>query len=488
MVGNGILRKRQLSAEDIDELIDMAEDEKVRRFWKTIKEEKLRGRKRSTNGSKRRRFLSIPLYNNSIALIFIFAILSFITWFLFNYTRVSIPVDITQVALIIAFAFSAIMFYRYVSDKEEIVDMLDEMASYSMQNETVFENIGSALIVIDAMGKVTKVNQKAEEILEVGSRELIGRNCQSVIPNQELADLLLGTLRFSSYIANYEFDLESISGRRHSLQVTTSLLHNKRGDTIGAVAVINNVTEIRELQDKLKLKEYLASIGELSAKLGHEIGNSLGGIRLFLDNLLEEIPEEDHRREYVEEILSEVDRLKARIIEIKDYARPISLNLRRTNVNEVMEEALSFSKDKIQESNIVVERHYSAGLPDIVVDPDQVRGALLNIIINATQAMPQGGKLSLSTSQSNGALELSVSDTGVGISEEIRGKIFNPFFTTKRSLGTGLGLSIAYKAIESHGGTIAFESEAGIGTTFTIGLPVRDESPLYNAMEALRRS
>ena len=326
------------------------------------------------------------------------------------------------------------------------------------------------------MGKVTKVNHKAEEILEVGSRELIGRNCQSAIPNQELADLLLGTLRFNHYIANYELDLESISGLRYSLRVTTSLLHNKRGDTIGAVAVINDVTEIRELQDKLKIKEYLASIGELSAELGHEIGNSLGGIRLFLNNLLEEIPEGDHRREYAEEILSEVDHLKARIIEIKDYARPISLNLRRTNINEVMEEALSFSKDKIQGSNTVVERHYTQGLPGIVVDPDQVRGALLNIIINATQAMPQGGKLSLSTRQNNGALELSVSDTGVGISEEIRGKIFNPFFTTKRSLGTGLGLSIAYKAIESHGGTITFESEVGTGTTFIIGLPMRDES------------
>lgn len=483
VVGNGILRKRQLSAEDIDELIDMAEDEKVQRFWKTIKEEKLRGKKRGIGDSKYRRFISVPLYNNSIAVIFIFAILSFITWFLFNYTRVSIPVDITQVALIIAFAFSAIMFYRYVSDKEEIVDMLDEMASYSMQNETVFENIGSALIVVDAMGKVTKVNHKAEEILEVGSRELIGKNCQSVISNQELADLLLGTLRFNHYIANYELDLESISGRRHSLQVTTSLLHNKRGDTIGAVAVINNVTEIRELQDKLKLKEYLASIGELSAKLGHEIGNSLGGIRLFVDNLLEELPEGDRRREYTQEILSEVDHLKARIIEIKDYARPISLNLRRTNVNEVMEETLSFSKDKIQSNNIVVEKHFSQGLPGIMIDPDQVRGALLNIIINAIQAMPQGGKLSLSTGQNNGALELRVSDTGVGISEEIRGKIFNPFFTTKRSLGTGLGLSIAYKAIESHGGSITFESEVGTGTTFVIGLPI-ENSVLYNAMES----
>ena len=236
--------------------------------------------------------------------------------------------------------------------------------------------------------------------------------------------------------------------------------------------MINDVTEIRELQEELKLKEYLASIGELSAKLGHEIGNSLGGIRLFADNLLEELSEEDHRRNYAEEIISEVDRLKVSITEIKDYSRPVNLDLRETDVNEVLEEALSFSRDRIQEREITIDKYLSQDLPKIMVDSDQVRGALLNIIINAIQAMPKGGELTLYTRRRNGALELSVRDTGTGISEEIRGKIFSPFFTTKRTLGTGLGLSIAYKAIESHGGNIKFDTEVDVGTTFTIGLPV----------------
>lgn len=468
-------RKRSLSADDVDELIEMleaSEDERVRRFWQTMKEEKLRGVTIGGISSKRKRFLSIPLYNNSIAIIFIFALLSFVTWFLFNYTSISIPVDLTQPALVIAFAFSAIMFHRYVSDKEEIVGMLDELAGYSIQNESIFENIGNALVVVDAAGKVTKANRKAATILEADSRDLMGKNCQQIFSNQELADLLIQTLRTGRHVVNYEIELESSSGRHYSLQVTTSLLQNKRGYTIGAVEVINDVTEIRELQEKLKLNEHLASIGELSAKLGHEIGNSLGGIKLFTDNLLEELERSDHRREYAEEILSEVERLKTRVSELKDYSRPVSLDLKKVDLNKLMDEALSFATDKIQENGILIKKRMNQSLPNIMIDPDHVRGALLNIIINAIQAMPEGGELAVSTRRRNSHLEVSVSDTGVGIPEEIRSRIFNPFFTTKKMLGTGLGLSIVYKAIQAHGGNVKFDSRLSHGTTFTIGLPI----------------
>ncbi len=468
-------KNRTLSADDVDELIEMlevSEDQRVRRFWQTLRDEKLRGGTVANGSPKHRRFLSIPLYHNSIAVIFILALLSFVTWFLFNYTSISLPVDLTQPALVIAFAFSAIMFHRYVSDKEEIVSVLDELAGYSIQNESIFENIGNALIVVDAAGKVTKVNRKSVEILETESRDVIGKNCQHIFTNNELADLLIQTLRTGHHVINHEIELESSSGRSYSLQVTTSVLQNKKGYTIGAVEVINDVTEIRELQEKLKLNEHLASIGELSAKLGHEIGNSLGGIKLFTDNLLEELDHEDHRREYAEEILSEVHRLKTRVAQLKDYSRPVSLDLKNVNMNDLMNEAISFAGDKIQENNISIKRHLTQDLPDVMIDPDHVRGALLNVIINAIQAMPEGGELSVSTQQRNNHLEIAVSDTGSGISEEIRSRIFNPFFTTKKMLGTGLGLSIVYKAIQAHGGTVKFDSEVNRGTTFTIGLPI----------------
>lgn len=483
MRSNTRRKKKRLSADDIDELIEMADDGKVRRFWQTIKEEKLRGGTFDSTGLGRRRLLSVPLYNNSIAVIFILAILSFSTWFLLKYTRIGIPVDITQPALVVVFAFSAIMFHRYVSDREEIVGLLDELAGYSIQNESVFENIGSALVVVDATGRVTKINRKAENILEVKNNELVGKSCQYISTNQELGNLLLQTLRTSRSTANHGVELKSSNGRVYSIQVTTSLLKNKRGHTIGAVEVINDITKIRELQEKLRLNEHLASIGELSAKLGHEIGNSLGGIKLFTDNLLEELLPEDHRRGYAEEILSEVDRLKASVTKLKDYSRPVSLDLKKTNMNAVIDEALCFARDRIQENSILIKKSLSQDLPDIRIDPDQVRGAFLNIVINAIQAMPNGGELSVSTQRRNGTLELSVSDTGLGIPEEIRGKIFNPFFTTRKMLGTGLGLSIVYKAIQAHGGTIKCDSEVGRGTTFTIGLPVEiatDEQDIFS--------
>lgn len=470
-INDGHKRKR-LSVDDIDELIEMADDEKVQRFWQTIKDEKIRGGKSGIAIPRYKRFLSVPLYNNSIAVIFILAILSFSTWFLFKYTSIGFPFDITQPVLVVVFAFTAIMFHRYVADREEIVDMLDELAGYSIQNESVFENIGSALIVVDATGKVTKVNRKAENMLESTNSELVGKNCQHIFSNQKLADLLLETLRSSYSIANYEVELESRNGHSYSLQVSTSLIQNKRGHTIGAIEVLNDVTEIRDLQEKLKLNEHLAAIGELSAKLGHEIGNSLGGIKLFTDNLLEELTPEDHRRRYVEEILSEVDRLNSSVSELKDYSRPVSLNLKKTNINELTDEVISLTRDKLQENNIVTNKSLDRELPNIMIDQDQMKSVFLNIVINAIQAMPQGGKLNISTQRRNGILKILFSDTGTGIPENIRSKIFNPFFTTKKTLGTGLGLSIVYKTIQAHSANIKCDSEVGHGTTFTIELPM----------------
>ena len=472
MRGNDSRRRRRLSADDIDEFIETADNEKGRRFWRTIKEEKLRDGVSGSNGSVRRKFLSIPIYDNNIAIVFILTTLCFSAWFLFKYTSVRLNIDLTQPMLIVVFAFSAIMFHRYVSDKEEIVDMLDEVAGYSIQNESVFENIGSALIVVDATGKITRVNRRAEDILGVSNDDIVGKSCHVISVDQRLANLLLQTLRSGNPIVNHEIEWNS-SGRRHySLQVTTSLLQNKKGHTIGAVEVINDVTEIHDLQEKLKLNEHLASIGELSAKLGHEVGNSLSGIKLFAANLMDELSSEDHRRDYVAEILSEVERLRSSVSELKNYSRPLSLDLRRTDVNELVDDAVSFVRDKIQENGILVKRNLDRSLPEMMIDPDQVKGALLNIVINAVQAMTHGGELTVSTQRRNGSVELLVEDTGTGISEEIRGKIFNPFFTTKKALGTGLGLCIVYKAIRAHGGTIGFDSEVDRGTTFTIGLPV----------------
>lgn len=181
---------------------------------------------------------------------------------------------------------------------------------------------------------------------------------------------------------------------------------------------------------------------------------------------------EDHRREYVEEILAEIDRLKTRVSGLRDYSRPISLDLKETDANEVADEVLSFARNKLKENSISVRTNLSQNLPKVMMDIDQVKGALLNIVINAVQAMKYGGELTVSTQRRNGSVEFSIGDTGPGIPEEIRGKIFSPFFTTKKIFGTGLGLSIVYKAVQTHGGTIRCDSEVDKGTTFTIGLPV----------------
>ena len=480
MRNSGSRKKRLLSIDEIDELMEIADSDKLRQILQTIREEKQRDESSGTFSSRRRNFLSVALYNNSVAVIFVLTLLSFSIWFLLKYAHIRIPVDVTQPALVVVFGFSAIMFHRYVTDREEIVGIVDELAGYSIENESIFENIGSGLIVVDAAGKITKINSKAEAILETRNSDWVGKDCQGISTNPKLGGLMLQTLKTGRPEINRDIELETRAGRHYSLQLTTSLLKNKKGHTIGAVGVMNDVTEIRNLQEKLKLNEHLASIGALSAKLGHEIGNSLGGIKLFADNLVDELSPDDHRREYAEEILAEIDRLKTIVTQLKDYSRPIMLDLRKTTVNEIVESVLSLSKDRIQENGIIVKKRLEQDMPEIMLDTDQISGALLNIVINAIQAMPQGGTITISTFLHNGSVGISIADTGTGIPEENHSRIFNPFFTTKRTFGTGLGLPIAYKAIKLHGGTITYDSEEGVGTTFTIELPIRAEQTEYS--------
>jgi len=473
MKSNSGRRKRHLSVDDIDKLIEMSEEEKVRKFWQTIKNKETKSFKTGLLNSWYRRFISIPVYNNFVIIIFVFSFIYFIMWFLFNYTNIYIPAaDITQIAPILAFVFIALIFHKYVSDKEEIFDLIDKLAGYSIQNENVFENIGIALIVVDNKCKITKVNQKAEEILGLKSHEILGNNYKEVFPKENLGELLVKTIQECQGIDNFQMEFKNNKNRRLFLQVTTSLIQNRRGNTIGAIELINDVTEIHELQEKLKLNEHLASIGELSAKLSHEIGNSLGGIRLFTENLLDELPQDTDARSYALEIISGIDKLKHSINDLKNYSRPIQLDLKNADINRLINDVIMLNMDKISNNGITVQKNLNENLPEIMIDTEQIKGAIVNIVLNAIQAMPNGGELNISTCRLNGDVIFSIKDTGEGIPWEIKDKIFKPFFTTKKALGTGLGLSIAYKAIKSHGGNIRFDSEVGKGTAFTIGIPV----------------
>ncbi len=231
--------------------------------------------------------------------------------------------------------------------------------------------------------------------------------------------------------------------------------------------------------EQLIRAERLASIGELAASVAHEIKNPLAGISGAMQVLADDFPKGDPRRGITEQILHQCERMDKTIRDLLNYAQPLAGEPSPVDVNEILDRACFIALPNPARTNVRVLRDFAAGLPRTMADGKHLEQAFLNLILNATQAMPAGGDLALRTvlrdePEAEGGRRLivaTVADTGVGIPAAIREKIFSPFYTT-RTQGTGLGLSITRKIIEQGGGTIAVESTPGAGTIFTIRIPV----------------
>lgn len=236
---------------------------------------------------------------------------------------------------------------------------------------------------------------------------------------------------------------------------------------------------LREAQEQLFHSDRLATIGELAASLAHEMRNPLAGISGALHVLAGQLPDDDPRQGLLVELQDQITRMNRTLTDLLRHARPPVLQYLSLNVNEVVERTLWFLP-MTPGTGVQILRHLQPDLPPVRLDPNLLHQAFLNILVNARQAMPNGGQLTVSTRlRRNGvgkeeAVEVSIADTGPGILEEHRSRIFQPFFTTKAQ-GTGLGLAIAARIVEQHGGRIQVESELGKGTTFRIVLPVPAE-------------
>ncbi len=231
--------------------------------------------------------------------------------------------------------------------------------------------------------------------------------------------------------------------------------------------------------EQLIRAERLASIGELAASVAHEIKNPLAGISGAIQVLADDFPKGDPRREITDQILHQSERMDKTIRDLLNYAQPLAGEPSPVDVNEILDRASFIALPNPARTNVRVHRDYAAGLPRTMADGKHLEQAFLNLILNAAQAMPQGGELTLRTAlreepDAAGGQQFivaTVADTGVGIPPQIREKIFSPFYTT-RTQGTGLGLSITRKIIEQGGGSISVASEPGKGTTFTVRIPV----------------
>ena len=226
-----------------------------------------------------------------------------------------------------------------------------------------------------------------------------------------------------------------------------------------------------QTEEQLRRADRLSALGELSAGMAHEIRNPLGSIKGAVEILRDDYVPEDAKYEFIQILLKETDRLNHIVQEFLGFARPKQPEFHQADLNAAIESVLALTALEAKKTGVKIEKRLDPSIGFRNLDMNLLRQAFLNLVLNAIQAMGNGGILSIESALRGDSIVVTIADTGKGISEENRKKLFSPFFTTKK-IGTGLCLAITYRIIENHRGTIDVSSEPGKGTTFTVKLPV----------------
>jgi len=224
--------------------------------------------------------------------------------------------------------------------------------------------------------------------------------------------------------------------------------------------------------EQLQRAARLSALGEVSASMAHEIRNPLGAIKGAAEILKDDYTQDEPKYEFIRILLKETERLNHIVQEFLGFARPKEPQFQMADMNEAIESVLTLTAQEARKTGITVRKLLDPTIGKRLVDAGLLKQAFLNLVLNALQAMPQGGTLTVESQIRDEMIEVKINDTGAGITEENRKKLFTPFFTTKKN-GTGLGLAITYRIIENHRGTIAVESGSGKGTTLTVKIPIR---------------
>ena len=342
---------------------------------------------------------------------------------------------------------------------------LNEMKDYTSK---LLETMDNAVISIDKNGVIKTYNRKSEEIFHKKRAEVLNKNCQNVLDLKIGGECLLRKTLLEKRNTTREIILNG-----KILDIATSFLTNEENEIVGLVAIIRDVTEIKNLNEEVERNKRLASLGKLSAGIAHEIRNPLSSIRGLAQFVYSSFKKNDARKEDLDTIIQEVDRLNLLIVQVLDFAKIKKLNLSQFSINELVVRIVEFLKLEIKNKKIDFHLSLSQEIPSICADENQVRQIIMNVVINAIQAIKINGKIKITTENSKlkgkPAIRLIIEDNGIGIPESELSQIFDPFFT-KKDKGTGLGLSIVYKLVENHQGEIKVESIEGKGTKFMIFL------------------
>jgi two-component system, NtrC family, sensor histidine kinase HydH len=341
-------------------------------------------------------------------------------------------------------------------------------------SDTLVENMPIGLIALDTSLVITSFNQVADRVLDLSAGQASGKKASEVLPRMLLE--LISHPDIETRAVEKEIVCHIAEKIRLPLQVSAAKLQDETGAFLGYVLLFKDLREVQALQKALARSQRLASIGSLAAGVAHEIRNPLSSIKGFATYFKERYPHISEDQEVSSIMIQEVDRLNRVVSQLLTFAKPVSIIRQPVPISELIEKTLKLMQRQSTDHHIDIETHIQPGLPPIPMDPDQMSQVLLNLLLNAADAMTGGGRIVISASLNQDRLILQISDTGSGISETDLSQIFDLYFTTKTS-GTGMGLAIVHNIVEAHNGDIKVESLAGKGTTVTIRLPCENTHP-----------
>jgi len=350
--------------------------------------------------------------------------------------------------------------------------------------ESIVEKAGDAISVVDLEGKVIYWNEGAERIYGYRKEDVLGRKLSEFLyPREErlkgeeenFMRGLMERVKEGEVIPNVEVKRQAKDGREIVTSMTISPLRNAEGRIVGASRICKDVTHLKKAEERLILTERLSSLGELSAGVAHELRNPLAGIKINTQILLRKKDFPEMERRLLESSQEGIEKIQKIVEDMLHFAKPKPSHFKEEEINDVLEKSFPILQAKLKKANLSFLFTRGESLPRVRIDVHQIQQVLINLMLNAIQAMEKGGTLTLRTFAEDGGVGVEVRDTGIGIPRLHLKKIFDPFFTTK-SEGTGLGLSISHKILENHGATIDVISEEGRGAAFTIHFPVSDLS------------
>jgi len=376
--------------------------------------------------------------------------------------------DLRTLTIIASFAATAV----------KINHMVQEEISVKAYNENILQSMHHGVLTLDGKGYITSVNNAASSFLGLLDPG-VGKSMEKVLGSHKvLLRLLREGVEKGSVYKNREVTVSTSESGPATLGVTTNPLTGSTGDRLGVLVILEDMTEKKRLERAVRRSQRLAALGELAAGVAHEVRNPLGGIRLASQLLEQEIGNDAPKLEYTSVIIHEVDRLNRLVENLLEFAQPTGVNLEDTELSSLLDRALHLVEDQIHSKSIETQLEVEPGLPPVPMDPEKILQVLINLLLNAVEASPDGETIRIMAGIDTGYsaegrrhVVIEVQDRGSGIAPDVQDHVFTPFFTTKEK-GSGLGLAISHRIVEEHGGSLDFVSPPGAGATFFVALPL----------------